>query len=165
VRRWAVPAAPFSVALSPDARVVAVGTWLGAVNVWDTRTGAVLHELKGQTALINGLDFSPDGTLLVSSSRDGSTRLWDLRTGRWQATIASRASGAEHVRFFPDGRHIAIGYQDGEVEIRDLDYFFRYVAGHTEYQLGLFRQAGESFPRAADVVEWSRRQLTGGVRQ
>jgi WD40 repeat protein len=160
MRRYAVPAAPFSVALSPDARLVATGTWVGAVNVWDTRTGAMVNEFKGQTALINGLDFSPDGTLLASSSRDGSTRLWDMTTGRWLATVASRGSGAEHVRFFPDGRHIAIGYQDGEVEIRDLDYFFRYVAGHADYQLGLFRQAGETFPRAADVLEWSR-----GVRR
>ncbi len=163
LQRFVVPAAPFSVALSPDARAVAAGTWVGAVSVWDTRTGAMMHELRGQTALINGLDFSPDGTLLVSSSRDGSTRLWDMTTGRWLATIASRASGAEHVRFFPDGRHIAIGYQDGEVEIRDLEYFFRYIAGHTEYQLGLFKQAGESFPRAAEVLEWSRQQRRDGV--
>ena len=87
-----------------------------------------------------------------------------MATGRWLATIAARASGAEHVRFFPDGRHIAIGYQDGEVEIRDLEYFFRYVAGHAEYQPGLFKQAGESFPRAGEVLEWSRQQLGGGVR-
>lgn len=160
VQRYVVPAAPFSIALSPDAGMVAAGTWVGSVDVWDTRTGGLKYEFKGQTALINGLDFSPDGTLLVSSSRDGSTRLWDTTTGRWLATIATRPSGAEHVRFFPDGRHIAIGYQDGEVEIRDLDYFFRYVAGHTEYQLGLFRQTGESFPRAGDALEWSRRQLT-----
>jgi WD40 repeat protein/serine/threonine protein kinase len=159
LQRFAVPAAPFSIAVSPDERLVAAGTWVGSVNVWDARTAATVFELKGQTALINGLDFSPDGTLLVSSSRDGSTRLWDVATGRWLATLASRPSGAEHVRFFPDGRHIAIGYQDGEVEIRDLDYYFRYVAGHTEYQLGLFRQAGESFPRAAEIRDWTRQQL------
>ena len=136
---------------------VAVGTWVGAVDVWDVQSGRRLHQLKGQTALINGLDFSPDGTLIVSSSRDGSTRLWELSSGKWLATVASRPTGAEHVRFFPDGRHLAIGYQDGEVEMRDLNYFFRYVAGHTDYQLGLFRQNGDTFPRADEVVAWSRR--------
>jgi WD40 repeat protein/tRNA A-37 threonylcarbamoyl transferase component Bud32 len=163
LRRWVVPAAPFSVALSPDGRTVAVGTWVGAVDIWDVQSGRLIHELKGQTALINGLDFSPDGTFIVSSSRDGSTRLWDLTSGKWMATVASRPSGAEHVRFFPDGARIAIGYQDGEVEIRDLNYFFRYVRGNTEYQLSLLRQAGGSFPRADEVLAWSRRYEPRGA--
>jgi hypothetical protein len=60
------------------------------------------------------------------------------------------------VRFLPDGRRLAIGYEDGEVEIRDLHYFFRYAAGHTEYELRLFRDGGESFPRSGEVVAWSR---------
>jgi WD40 repeat protein len=164
VRRWAVPAAPFSVALSPDGRAVAVGTWVGAVDVWDTSSGRLLREFKGQTALINGIDFSPDSSLLVSSSRDGTTRLWDVRTGHWLATVASRKSGAEHVRFFPDGRHLAIGYQDGELEIRDLSYFFRYVAGHAEYQLALFRKAGADYPRADEAIAWSRQILSAPRR-
>jgi WD40 repeat protein len=159
IRRWDTVTAPFSLALTSDARLLAVGTWIGTVHVWDVESGRKLDELKGPTALVAGLDFSPDGGLLAVSSRDGSTRVWDVATGQFLATIGLRRVGAERVRFFPDGRRAAIGYEDGEVEIRDLRYFFRHTAGQAEYQLQLFRKAGESFPRSEEVLAWSRRIL------
>jgi WD40 repeat protein/predicted Ser/Thr protein kinase len=159
IRRLQPSASPFSLAVSPNGRLLAAGTWPGIVDVWDVDTGRKLHEVKGATALVTALDFSADGSLLVLSSRDGATRLWDVLSGQWLATVASRKPGAERVRFFPDGRRILIGYEDGEVEIRDLSYFFRYAAGHAAYRLRLFRDAGESFPRSDDVISWSRRIL------
>ena len=152
--------APFSLALTPDRRLLAAGTWLGNVDLWEIETGAKLAELKGPTAVVLGVDFSPDGTMLALSSRDGSTRLWDVAAGQWLATVASRRAGAERVRYLADDWHLAIGYEDGEVEIRDLRYFFRHVAGNAEYQLRRLRAAGESFPRADAVIEWSRRILS-----
>jgi WD40 repeat protein/tRNA A-37 threonylcarbamoyl transferase component Bud32 len=159
IRKLRTSSAPFSVALSPDARTLAAGTFLGTVFLWDLESGRP-RELKGQTRLTGGVAFSPDGSLLASASRDGSTRLWEVATGNWLATVGSRKPGAERVRFFPDGRRLAIGYEDGEVEIRDLQYFFRYVAGHADYQLRLFRDVGESFSRADEVLAWSRRLLS-----
>ena len=156
IRRLQPSASPFSIAVTPDGRLLAAGTWPGIVNLWDAESGRRLPELKGPTALVHGLDFSADGSLLALSSRDGSTRLWDVASGQWLATVASRKPGAERVRFLPDGRRLAIGYEDGEVEIRDIEYFFRYAAGHAEYQLRLLRNAGESFPRSEEVLSWSR---------
>ena len=160
LRRLQSSSAPFSLAVSPDRRLLAVGTWLGAVDLFDLQTGARLQGMKGQTALINGVDFSPDGSLLAVASRDGTIQLWDVATRQSLATVSARRVGAERVRFFPDGRRLAIGYEDGEVEIRDLWYFFRYAAGQAEYQLRLLRDGGESFPRAGDVLAWSRRILS-----
>jgi eukaryotic-like serine/threonine-protein kinase len=160
IRTFRTTSAPNAVAVSPDGRTLAAGTFLGIVFLWDLDSGKAT-ELKGQTRLVGGVDFSPDGRLLAAASRDGSTRLWDPATGSWLATVATRAPGAERVRFFPDGQRLAIGYEDGEIEVRDLRYFFRYVAGHAEYQLKLFTDAGESFPRAGDVLAWSRRIESG----
>jgi hypothetical protein len=78
-----------------------------------------------------------------------------MRTGQWLATIGARKSGAERVRFV-DGRRLAIGYADGAIEVRDLDYFFRHAAGQAEYQLKLFRDRGEQFPRAGEALAWAR---------
>jgi len=158
LRSFHTASAPLSLTLSPDGRKLAAGTFLGAVYMWDLENGRTI-ELKGQTRLVGGVDFSPDSRLLASASRDGSTRLWDVSTGQWLATIATRRSGAERVRFLRGGRRLAIGYEDGEIEIRDLDYFFRYAAGHAEYQLRLFRDAGASFPRSEEVLAWSRQIL------
>lgn len=156
IRKLRPSASPFSIAVTPDGRELAAGTWPGIVDVWDVESGRRLPVLKGPTALVHGLDFSADGSLLALSSRDGSTRLWDVASRQWLATVASRKPGAERVRFLPDGRRLAIGYEDGEVEVRSLDYFFRYAAGHAEYQLRLLRKAGESFPRSDEVLSWSK---------
>jgi WD40 repeat protein len=149
-------ASPFSDAVSPDGRQQAAGTWPGIVDLWDVDTGRKLQPLKGPTALVTGLDFSQDGSLLALSSRDGSTRLWDVAAQEWLATVATRRPGAERVRFLADGQRLAIGYEDGEVEIRDLQYFFRYAAGHAAHQLEVFHRAGESFPRSGEVLAWGR---------
>lgn len=154
------PSSPFSLAVSRDARMLAAGTFRGVIYLLNLETG---HQtpLKGQGRTVGGLDFSPDGRLLASVSRDGATQLWDVATGQPLAIVGARAVGAERVRFLPDGRRLAVGYADGEVEIRDLYYFFRHAAGQAEYQLELIAASGESFPRAQEVIDWSRRLLAG----
>ena len=159
LRRFQTAAAPFSVAASPNGSWVAAGTYLGAVYIWNANTGQPIGPVKGQTAIVNAIDFSPDSSLLAIASRDGSTRLWDVERQLTLAMIAERRAAADSVRFLADGRRLAIGYQTGDIELIDLDHFLRHVAGNAEFQLSLFRAAGQVAPRAAEVVEWSRRLL------
>jgi WD40 repeat protein/serine/threonine protein kinase len=160
LRRYATSAAPFALGLTRDGRLLVAGTYLGAVCVFDVQTGRMVGELSGPTAMATSLDFSPDDRLLAVTSRDGSTRLWDVTTRQWLATVARRTPGAERVRFLPDGRRLAIGYEDGVVAVHDLQHFFRHVAGHADYQLGLLGAAGERFPRSAEALAWTRSLLT-----
>ena len=157
--RMRTAAAPFSMTVTPDGRYVAVGTYLGTVDMWEVESGRQLESIKGQTTLVYGLDFSPDGTLLAITSRDGMTRLWDVAARQPLAVVASRRVEAERVRFLPDSRHLAISYVDGTLDVIDLNHFFRYVAGNAGYQLGLLRDAGETFPRGDEVLAWSRKVL------
>jgi eukaryotic-like serine/threonine-protein kinase len=157
-QRLRASAAPFSLAVTRDRRRLLVGTYSGIVDVWDIDAGKKLYEHRGHSAVVNGMDISQDGTLFVSSSRDGSTRLWEMG-GQFLSTIAMRPVGATAVRFLDNDRHLAIAYADGEVEIRDVQHFFRYAAGQAEYQLTLFRNLGEHFPRADAVIAWSRKIL------
>jgi WD40 repeat protein/tRNA A-37 threonylcarbamoyl transferase component Bud32 len=160
LRRYPTNSAVFALALTRDGRLLAAGTYLGVVWMFDVESGRKLGELSGPTAMATSLDFSPDDRLLAVTSRDGSTRLWDVESRHWLATVAVRKPGAERARFLPDGRRLAIGYEDGAVEIRDLQYFFRHVGGHADFQLGRLRAAGETFPRADEALTWSRRLLT-----
>jgi WD40 repeat protein/predicted Ser/Thr protein kinase len=164
IRRLQPSSAAFSLAVSPDGRFLAAGTWVGSIVIWDLESGRQVRELKGQARGVIGLDFSPDGRLLVSASLGGPMWVWDVDTGLWLATVPSRAVGAERVRFVDNGMRLAIGYEDGVVEIRDLSYFFRHAAGHVPYQLEQFRANGERFPRAHEVLAWSRRILSGPPR-
>ena len=159
--RMKASSAPFSIAVSPDGRHLAVGTYLGAVDVFDVASGRQIDSVKGPTALTNGVDFSADGALLAIASRDGTTRIWDVTTRRSLAVVASRRVNAERVRFLPDGRRLAIGYANGDLELVDLQHYLRHVAGNAEYRLRVFREAGEVFPRADEVIAWSRQMLNG----
>jgi WD40 repeat protein len=74
-----------SVSAASDGRVlVAVGEVNGAVGIWDSGTGALLHSLIGHTDMVRSVDWGHDRDgrpLLATASRDGTVRIWDPRTG------------------------------------------------------------------------------------
>ena len=57
-----------SVAVSPDGKRLASGSWEGIVRVWDTATGAEISDLLGDGSSINSVAFSPDGTRVLIGS-------------------------------------------------------------------------------------------------
>ena len=79
-------------AVSPDGDLVATGSWLVGIKVWDVQSGKLVADLP--VGGLCGVEFSADGRWLATSS--GGGRLW--RVGNWeQATslggIGSAASG------------------------------------------------------------------------
>ena len=129
---WAVESTlqAFELAVSPDGRTIAVGTWLGLIELRDAATGALRATLPGHVRLVTGLSFSPDGRRLASSGRDGAVQLWDVVEAAPLATIARREIGATRVTFAGDASHLAVGWDDGRIEVIDLAYFDRYLAGN-----------------------------------
>lgn len=64
----------FSLAFSPDGRLLAVG---GAdITLLDFVTGERVARLDGHRTSVRAFAFSQDGTMLVSSGQDGIVRLW-----------------------------------------------------------------------------------------
>ncbi len=70
-------------ALSPQGDLVAIGTDVGDILLWDPDTQTVVNTLKLHTDAITGLRFSPDGTYLASLDATGRAVIWD--TQRWVA--------------------------------------------------------------------------------
>ncbi|QXJ22270.1 WD40 repeat domain-containing protein [Actinomadura graeca] len=118
-------------ALSPDGRTLAAGSWrtLGSGNwdrtarLWDItdrRHPAHVVTLPGHTETVDSVAFSPDGRLLATGSGDHTTRLWRIDPQRHPthlATLTSHADGVYTVAFSPDGRMLATGGNDDTVRV------------------------------------------------
>lgn len=103
------------VAYSPDGLSVAAGGWGGAVWIWNTTSGLLLHALPGQSGEMRGLQFSPDGGTLAAILPDGTLRLWAVAEEARRADFPACAA----FHFSPDGKLLAVGQGDGSVDLHD----------------------------------------------
>jgi WD40 repeat protein len=147
--QWAVRSTlqAFELAVSPDGRTLAAGTWLGLIELRDAATGTLRATLPGHVRMVTGLSFSPDGHRLASSGNDGAVQLWDVADASLLATVARRETGATRVTFMGDSAHLAVGWDTGGVEVIDLASFDRYLAGNEPYQRARLGPAATRPPR------------------
>ena len=72
----------YSVAFSPDSKILASASRDGAVRLWDVATHRQIGKpLTVHAGGVTSVAFSPDGTTLATGSEDGTVRLWDVATG------------------------------------------------------------------------------------
>ncbi|MCK6625390.1 MAG: NB-ARC domain-containing protein [Anaerolineae bacterium] len=123
----------FSVAFSPDGKVLAAGTAEGQVRLWRVTDGQPLLTCEGHLGAVWSVAFSPDGRLLVSGSTDGTVRLWDVNTGQSLKMLAGHTHQVWSVAFSPDGRLLASGSTDGTVRLWEVStgHSLKMLAGHT----------------------------------
>ena len=67
-----------SLKFSPDGRLLAAGTRLGWLSVFEVSTGETLIQRKDHTDQITSVDFTADGAHLLTASYDGTIRIIDL---------------------------------------------------------------------------------------
>lgn len=71
-----------AVSFSYDGSMVATCGSDHLVQIWETRTGRVLHTLRGHTDGVNDLCWTRDSRYVASASDDRSVRLWDAHEVR-----------------------------------------------------------------------------------
>ncbi len=123
----------YSVAFSPDGRMLASGSWDHTIRLWDAVTGEHLRTLTGHTAGVYCVVFSLDGRTLASGSFDKTIRLWDGVTGVLRRTLTGHADWVYSVAFSPDGRTLASGSDDTTIRLWDVGtgVHQRTLVGHT----------------------------------
>jgi WD40 repeat protein len=104
-----------SVALSQDARGLAVAGEDRIIRLWDLVGGHML-ELEGHDDIVTSLSWSPDGRRLASASDDQTIRIWDATSGAavsgpWRAHTDFVLS----VAWSPDGERIASAGWDHQI--------------------------------------------------
>ena len=106
---------------SPDGkRVVGVGN-NGPAMVWDSRSGALLHELTGHSGFIWAVAYCPDGTRIVTGSTDGTIKLWDAESGREMITMRGHDGSVTDLAFSPNGKQLISVGNDKTVRIWNAD--------------------------------------------
>jgi WD40 repeat protein len=98
-----IDSAAFSLAISPDDRILAVGRW-GIVTLWDLQTGKRLAVLRGFERYVDALSFSPN----VAGKDYGGIEIWDVRRRRRIHAVPIEG-GYPSPAFSPDSRRIAVG--------------------------------------------------------
>ena len=103
----------WTLAVSPDGSMLAVGGEANTIQVYDLATRQLKATLEGHHHAIWSLDFSPDGKWLASAG--GTTaRLWDTATWKESGQI-QHFPEMLCVRFSPDSKLLAVG--DGESDL------------------------------------------------
>ena len=107
-----------TLAFSPDGKLLATGTQLGLLQLWEAGTGKWIVEQQDQTKKkLNALTFSPDGKRLVSASDSGEVHVREAQTGETLLVLSQPHGAVNALAFSPDGARLALGTADGTVRI------------------------------------------------
>lgn len=116
-------------AVSPAAKCIASINRDDNINLWEWKTGRLLHTLRGHKSRIQGVAFSPDGKVLASGSSDQTVKLWETASGRELFTLPYVGSAVHSIAFSWNSRLVAAGGDDKWIRIWDVE------TGHEKLQI------------------------------
>ena len=109
-----------AMALSPDGRLLASGSFNGGIKLWNTESGREAIPIQGSHArVVLDIAFRPDGKRFASVSDDATVKFWDVQTGREIQTIRSHATGTTAVAYSPGGDIVASAGWDSTIRLWD----------------------------------------------
>jgi RNA polymerase sigma factor (sigma-70 family) len=121
----------YSVAYSPDGRLIASTGGDGAVRLWDAATGRLVREVARRPQReANFAVFSPDGKLLACGGPQDRGHniplkampvfVHEVATGKLLHRLDGHEPGLCAAAFAPDGKTLATGTDEGAVRLWDL---------------------------------------------
>jgi WD40 repeat protein/tRNA A-37 threonylcarbamoyl transferase component Bud32 len=112
----------WTLAFSPDGRLLATSGIDWRVRIWDVHTGKLVRTIEQNVGnAVWSLDFSPDSSLIAISGGDGFASLWDLATGAKVGPRIGVGSREAMLDLSPDGRRLLMTNGDGNGAVWELD--------------------------------------------
>jgi WD40 repeat protein len=114
------PESPWSLAFSPDGRMLAAAGRDAQLRIWETATGKLRRTKKfDESNAPSCLAWSPDNRTLACGGRAGIIELWDVGQDRLRHLEGHRDS-VRYLAFSPDGRELVSGSTDTAALIWDV---------------------------------------------
>ena len=107
----------YSVAWSPDGKLLASGSYDKMVKLWDAATGQEVKNLQDHIDAVFAVAFSPDGKHLASGSQDRSVKIWDIASGQRLYTLSDATDGLTSIAYSPSGKQIAAAGYDKTIYV------------------------------------------------
>ena len=111
----------WSVAFTPDGKMLAVGEGNGSVKLYDAATGKLVRQFEGHTSTVTSISFSTDGRTMASGSLDFKVRVWDVATGKLRLTLTGHTHQVYTVALTGDGKRLASGGFDQTLRLWDAE--------------------------------------------
>jgi hypothetical protein len=109
---------PGHTAARPDGARIAVAHDFGGLNIWDARTGELLHEYASKG--VGGVAYSGDGALLAAKEFAGSLKIFDANELSAKPLRSAAAGGEAEIAFHPC-RHVLAAAGRTAIKILDAD--------------------------------------------
>ncbi len=113
---------PMALAVSPDDRMVVVGSGMGSsgyLQWWDMQSGVALATQTVGRTVVDAVAFSADGQLLATGERDGTVRLWDAQRREQLVALTGHDHFVRAAVFSPTAPLLATADSAGSIRLWD----------------------------------------------
>ncbi|BAZ37549.1 WD-40 repeat protein [Calothrix sp. NIES-4101] len=113
--------AVFSVAFSPDGKLLVTGDSSNKVYLWNVASGKEILTCTGHTETANYVAFSPLGETFASGGGDATVRLWHVKSRKCLKILQGHTSWILSIAFSPSGSILATAGNDNTIRLWDVN--------------------------------------------
>lgn len=109
----------WSLALSPDDKLLLAGTLEDRTRIWDVDQERVVHELAGheRSESVMAVAFSPNGDYIATGSADKTIKIWDASSYTLLNTLNGHGDVVFDLKFTPDSRYLVSASRDQTIRL------------------------------------------------